>query len=144
VVKEFAAVLKEYRIYSVMSDRYAGQWVVESFTKAGVGVNYSELSASELYQEILPLINAGKVELPDNQRLLNQFAGLERRVRAGGKDLITHPPGGHDDLANACAGAVYYANKTGRHSFFIWSPFDDRPSEAALSFMSGKSGVKDE
>jgi hypothetical protein len=84
------------------------------------------------------LLNARKIELLDNQRLLNQFASLERRTRAGGKDLITHPPGGHDDLANACAGAVYYANKTGRHSFFIWSPADYRPSEAALNFMSGK------
>jgi hypothetical protein len=138
VVKEFAAVLKEYRIYSVMSDRYAGQWVVESFIKAGISVNYSELSASELYQEVLPLLNAGKVELPDNQRLLNQFASLERRVRAGGKDLITHPPGGHDDLANSVSGSVYYSNKTGRHFFRIWSPIDDMPTETALSFMSGK------
>jgi hypothetical protein len=84
------------------------------------------------------LLAAGRVELPDHPRLLNQFSSLERRVRAGGRDLITHPPGGHDDLANACAGAVYYANRTGRHSFFIWSPFDDRLSEAALNFMSGK------
>lgn len=112
VVAEFTVVMKEYRISSALSDRYAGQWVLEAFTKAGVGVNYSELSASELYLETLPLFNAGKIELPDNPRLISQFANLERRTRAGGKDLITHPPGGHDDLANAVAGAVYYAKKS--------------------------------
>jgi len=144
VVKEFAAILRQYNIRSVISDRYAGEWVREAFIKEGIGLDYSELTASELYLETLPLLTAGKVELPDNQRLLNQFASLERRVRAGGRDLIAHPPGGHDDLCNAVAGAVYYTNKMGRHFFRIWSPIDDMPTEAALSFMSGKSGVKDE
>ena len=126
VVQEFAAVLKQYRIYSVISDRYAGQWVAESFRRAGVSVDYSELSASELYQEILPLFNAGKIELPDNQRLINQIASLERRVRVGGRDLITHPPGSHDDLANSIAGAIYFAQK-GISGPLIWSVYSKWP-----------------
>jgi len=126
VVAEFAAVLKEYRICSVVSDRYAGQWVAESFAKVGIGVNYSELSASGLYEETLPLINAGKVELIDNSRLLNQFSSLERRVRSGGKDLITHPPGGHDDSANAAAGGIFYAKKIMEpRGPIAWFPIDD-------------------
>jgi len=35
--------------------------------------------------------------------------GLERRARSGGKDLVTHYPGGHDDVANAAAGALVAA-----------------------------------
>jgi hypothetical protein len=31
---------------------------------------------------------------------------LERRVARSGKDSIDHPPGGHDDVANACAGVL--------------------------------------
>ncbi len=43
----------------------------------------------------------------DNARLVAQLCGLERRtMRTTGRDLIDHPPGGMDDLANACAGAV--------------------------------------
>jgi hypothetical protein len=38
--------------------------------------------------------------------LVSQIAGLERRTRSGGKDVIDHPPGGHDELANAVAGAA--------------------------------------
>jgi len=126
VVNEFAAVLKEYRISSVVSDRYAGQWVSESFARNGIGVNPSELSTSELYQEVIPLLHAGKVELLDNPRLVNQFISLERRTRAGGKDLITHPPGGHDDLANAAAGGVYYARKIMEpRGPIAWFPFPD-------------------
>jgi len=109
-----------------MSDKYAGRWPAEAFAKVGIQVNYSELSASELYLEVLPLLNAGKVELPDNKRLLSQFMALERRVRAGGKDLITHPPGGHDDLANAAAGGVYYARKIMEpRGPIAWFPFPD-------------------
>jgi hypothetical protein len=138
VVREFAAILRQYNIRSVISDRYAGEWVREAFIKEGIGLDYSELTASELYLETLPLLAAGRVELPDHPRLLNQFSSLERRVRAGGKDLITHPPGGHDDLANSVSGSVYYSNKTGRHFFRIWLPIADMPTETALSFMSGK------
>jgi len=34
---------------------------------------------------------------------------LERRTGRSGRDLIDHPPGGHDDLANAVAGLVTVA-----------------------------------
>ena len=35
-----------------------------------------------------------------------QLCGLERRTAWGGRDSIDHGPGGHDDLANAAAGAL--------------------------------------
>ena len=40
---------------------------------------------------------------------VHQLAALERRTRAGGRDIIDHPPGGHDDLANAVAGVSVVA-----------------------------------
>jgi hypothetical protein len=39
-------------------------------------------------------------------RLVMQLCGLERRTARGGRDSIDHGPGGHDDVANACAGAL--------------------------------------
>jgi hypothetical protein len=42
-----------------------------------------------------------------------QLVGLERRTARGGKDSIDHPPGGHDDVANAAAGAIVMALKKG-------------------------------
>ena len=41
-----------------------------------------------------------------NKRLVNQLIGLERRTSRAGRDSIDHDPGGHDDIANAAAGAL--------------------------------------
>ena len=109
VVAEFTEILKAFRIQSVKSDKYAGEWVPEAFREQGIQVNNVDMTASELYLNFLPLIANGTVELLDNKRLLAQLTGLERRARSGGKDLITHYAGGHDDLANAAAGACVSA-----------------------------------
>ena len=50
--------------------------------------------------------NARRIDLLDDKRLAAQFLGLERRTSRAGKDSIDHGPSGHDDLANAAAGAA--------------------------------------
>ena len=105
-VAEFARVLRAYRVTTVAGDRYAGEWPGEQFRKHGVAYEPSERTKSELYAELLPLLNSGRVELLDHPRLLAQLASLERRTARGGRDSIDHAPGGHDDLANAAAGAL--------------------------------------
>jgi hypothetical protein len=114
VVKEYADTMKGFGVDVVGADRYAGEWVTEAFAAHGIRVQSSELSASELYAEILPLVANGSVELLDSKRLAAQLTQLERRTRMGGKDLVTHGPGGHDDLANAAAGAVVSVAREGR------------------------------
>jgi hypothetical protein len=64
---------------------------------------------SDLYRDLLPLLNSGRVELLDHPRLVTQLCGLERRTARGGRDSVDHRPGGHDDVANAVAGAVAQA-----------------------------------
>jgi hypothetical protein len=106
VVTEFAALLKTYRISSIVGDRYAGEWPRERFTVAGIKYELSDRPKGEIYRDTLPLLNSGKVELLDIPRLASQFCGLERRTARGGRDSIDHGPGAHDDLANSAAGAV--------------------------------------
>ncbi len=106
VVSDFADTLKSYRVTGVTGDRYAGEWPRERFQVHGISYTPSERTKSDLYRELLPLVNAGSVELLDVQRLNVQLAGLERRVARGGKDSIDHTPGGRDDVANAAAGAL--------------------------------------
>lgn len=106
VVREFAGVLKRYRLREVTGDRYAGEWPRERFREAGITYRLAERNRSELYGALLPAINSQQVELLDNARLVNQLVALERRTSRGGKDSIDHPPGGHDDLANAAAGVL--------------------------------------
>ena len=60
-------------------------------------------------------MNSGRVTLLDNTRLIAQLVGLERHVARSGKDAVDHPPGSHDDLINAAAGALvtaHIANRT--------------------------------
>src|SRR6516162_7305236 len=61
---------------------------------------------SSLYTNLLPLLNSNRIELLDHPRLAAQLCGLERRTARGGRDSIDHAPAGHDDLANAVAGAA--------------------------------------
>jgi hypothetical protein len=110
VVREYAGLLTQYRITRVHGDRYAGEWPREQFrSKYGIDYRCSEFTKSELYGEMLPLLNSGRVELLDNSRLIAQICNLERRTGRSGKDSIDHAPNAHDDLANAAAGALVLA-----------------------------------
>jgi hypothetical protein len=106
VVSDFAVLLRTYRIGKVFGDRYAGEWPRERFRTHGVEYLVSVKAKSEIYRDLLPVLNAGRVELPDLPRLAGQLCGLERRTARGGKDSIDHAPGGRDDIANAVAGVV--------------------------------------
>ncbi|MBS0223243.1 MAG: hypothetical protein JSR91_21140 [Proteobacteria bacterium] len=47
---------------------------------------------------------------------------MERRTSRSGRDAIGHPAGGHDDLANACAGALVIAAAQAAPA--LWRPDD--------------------
>ena len=106
VVAEVAALLRGYRLGEVTGDRYAAEWVVEAFRKEGIAYNQSERDRSAIYLDALPLFTSGRVRLLDNPRLVHQLVHLERRTGRTGKDRVDHGPGGADDVANACAGAL--------------------------------------
>lgn len=125
-VKKFATVLKEYGINKVTGDSYAGQTFVSDFEDHGIVYEKSPLSKSDLYQELEPVINAGGVELLDHPMLEGQLLTL---VSKGSK--VDHLPGGHDDHANAVAGAVYLCKEETNISLSSWA--------VALEGLSGES-----
>jgi len=106
VVAEFAALLKAYGLAEVTGDFYGGVWPGAAFAKHGIQYIASAKPKSDIYRELLPLVNAGECELLALPRLAAQLVGLERRVARSGKDSIDHGPGGHDDVANVAAGAL--------------------------------------
>src|SRR5579883_190170 len=106
VVTDFANLLAAYRVTKVTGDHYAGEWPRERFRANGITYETADAPKSDLYRDALPLLNSGKVELLDHPRLIAQLCSLERRVSRSGKDSIDHAPGGHDDIANAVAGAL--------------------------------------
>lgn len=106
VVAEFSSLLKTYRVSSIKGDRYAGEWPRERFRMHGISYEPAERTRSELYLELLPLLNSEQAVLLRNSTLQAQLCGLERRTSRAGKDSIDHAPGAHDDLANAVAGVL--------------------------------------
>jgi len=106
VVREFAVLLRSYGIYEITGDRYAGEWPRERFREHGIDYEPAERPKSDLYRDFLPILNSGRAELLDHVRLSAQLVSLERRTARGSRDSIDHPPGAHDDVANATAGVL--------------------------------------
>jgi hypothetical protein len=114
VVADSLVVLQCYQVTRVVGDRWGGEFAREPFRKAGVEYRVSDAPKSDLFRDVLPLINSGRVELLDHPRLIAQFMGFERRIARSGKDSIDHAPGAHDDVCNAAAGALLAAMQAGR------------------------------
>jgi hypothetical protein len=96
VIEEFASLCKSYRISKIEGDRYAGEFPRQQFRKCGIEYRCSDKTKSDLFRDLLPMLNAGRVTLPKSERLVNQLCGLERRVARSGKDSIDHGTGSHD------------------------------------------------
>ena len=106
VIIQMAKQIKRFGIISVTGDNYSAEFVSRAFEAEGLTYLKSEKPKSQLYVELLPRICSNLIELPDNELLVAQLSSLERRTRSGGRDIVDHPSGGHDDVANAVAGVA--------------------------------------
>lgn len=132
VTRDYARLLKRYGINSVTGDRYGGEWPREVFKRFGIRYTPAEKSKSEIYRDLLPLINSGQVELLDNETLVNQLCSLERKVGRGtGKDIVDHPPGSHDDVVNVAALAL--AHKPTKKMAGTWDTAGNHRSDTITS-----------
>ncbi len=121
VVARFAETLRRYGIYELFGDSYGREWVASEFREHGIEYrsptragSEAKLSKSELFLELLPMVNSRQAVLLNNERLERQLCLLERSVMgASGREKVDHPRGSHDDLANACAGVLVMARQRG-------------------------------
>ncbi len=111
IVGLMAGELRRFGITRIVGDNYSAQFVADAFATQRIRYTKSKIPKSGLYLELLPRICSGEIELLDDEVLVGQLAGLERRTRSGGKDKIDHPTGAKDDLANAVAGVATIASK---------------------------------
>jgi hypothetical protein len=84
-VAEAADLLRRYGVSSVRGDRYSAEWSREAFRRRGIAYEWSELDKSALFLELLPIINSGAIELLDDDPLLRELRGLERRRGSSGR-----------------------------------------------------------
>lgn len=114
IVRHYSDWLEAYGVTHVVGDRYAGRWPRDAFLRWGIRYETAAMDRSALYVETLAALASGRVELPPDEKMRRQFLMLERRTGASGRDVVDHPPGGHDDRANAVAGLVAHADRLGR------------------------------
>ena len=90
-ISELAAFAKSYRVDKVVGDHYGGEFPRELFSKSGLSYELSKQYKSDLYRELLPLLNSKNIVLPKHDKLFNQIVGLERKVARGGHDINRSP-----------------------------------------------------
>lgn len=101
-----ADLAKAYGCRLIIGDRYGAGWIPDAFNKVGVTYEHCERDRSQVYVDCLALFAAGRVRLVDNAKLVHQFANLQRKVSAVGRERVDHGPHGADDLSNASAIAL--------------------------------------
>jgi hypothetical protein len=127
VTRQYAQLLKEYRVGTVFGDNYAAQWVAGAWSGTGVAYVKSDLPKSQIYLECIPLFTRGLVRLPDHAKLIRELRLLERHVHRSGKDSVENTRKGTDDYANTVCGVLrslsrHYGYDTTYHA---WSGLPD-------------------
>jgi hypothetical protein len=117
-------LVKAYGIsYRIWGDNYAGNFAQELVRKAGMTYELASKHKSALYADpFLSLLNSKKITLPRHERAINQICSLECSTQRSGRDQISHPAHGHDDIANAIAGAADCARGS---SGYTLAPFQE-------------------
>jgi hypothetical protein len=140
-IRQFSVFLNTYRIFRVTGDAYAGCTFREDFRAFGITYNVRSTPASELYEALEPLLNAGEVELLDLPIATEQLVCLVWRG-----NRITHEPNSHDDHANAIALAAAVLRSTLQRlgpnvmPIIVTTPrtyFGDHPGGSGASIYGG-------
>jgi hypothetical protein len=88
----------------VTGDRFAGEWPREAYRAHGLTYDVAPKAKSDYYLALAAHVNGGRLELPDDARLLRELRLLERHRAPSGRDRVDAPRGEHEDRANAVAG----------------------------------------
>jgi hypothetical protein len=140
---------RAYNITDVTGDNYAGEFAKEPVRAAGIGYRLADRHKSELYNDpFLSLLNSRKIDLPRNERAINQICSLERSVQRSGRDQISHPTHGHDDIANVIAGSAYiarsFAGYDRTYKAFAWDYVDpDGPPQPVTAAQQASQRAAD-
>jgi hypothetical protein len=110
--EQVAGLIAAYGLKECTGDKYSAQFVVSAFAKHGVTYNHSERDRSKIYADVLACFTSGRARLLDTpkNRLVVQFAGLQRTTSSMGRDKIDHQKGQKDDMANAASLAMVLAS----------------------------------
>jgi hypothetical protein len=125
-LQEVAQLLKMYRVSMVFGDAYGGEFPKSVLQRFGMTYTLIKKVRSELYRDLLPLLNSATVTLPNEPELIQQLVGLERTIHAN-RERIDHPRNGKDDLANAVAGCCELLARAGVQAVAAFGTYANVP-----------------
>ena len=110
---QIAASLQAFGVRTVLCDDHARGWLSSELSRHGIALQPrpAGMDSSVFHLETLALLGSGRARLLANARLIDQYCGLERRLR-GDHEIVTHPTHGHDDLAVATSGSLWLASRS--------------------------------
>lgn len=108
VVGRIKRLDSEYDFERVNIDENAVGGGVVDFAEHDLGgkinpVAFTNESKQEMYQALKRCLEDKELSLPDHGRLVHELSALEYDFTPTGKLKVSHPPGGHDDFADAVA-----------------------------------------
>jgi hypothetical protein len=113
-VKTMVEALQIYGVTTVTGDAYGGEWPREQFGEYGISYVVSSRDKHDIYKELMPALNSRLLRLVNHPIQTKELQDLKRKPGTRGRDIIDHPPGGHDDAINAGAGALLEAYEEGK------------------------------
>jgi hypothetical protein len=119
IVAQIATNCRNYRVKEIHGDKYSAAWVRQAFERQGI--KYLECpDKSTCYMEMQPLFLQGNIAILDHPQLQRELRTLESRPRAGGRTIVDHARGSHDDHANSLAVAVQVVAATKKSLPVTW------------------------
>ena len=90
-VEQCAALLRRYGVAKIIGDKYAGEWPPARFAEHGIEFEQCARPKSDLYHDLLPLLNARRIELLNLPRLSAQLADWSGARPAAARTRSTMP-----------------------------------------------------
>ena len=118
-IAECAAELKAFGIGTAVGDKYAAGLQSEAWASNGIVYEEFTGSKSDLYQEVLGPVLAGRVDWINHPAMIAELRSLVESSRATGRPKVDHPGGGSDDAANAAVGALKLALRESGPNVFV-------------------------
>lgn len=107
-------ITKSFPIDHVAADQFAFQPLKEIFDQYGVELKENTFTPTfkkKIYFNFKKLIHSQQIDLLDHEEQMKEIKALIVEQSATGTIRIGHPPGGHDDYADALAVASYLATE---------------------------------
>ncbi|HTQ59958.1 MAG TPA: hypothetical protein VMI32_07035 [Candidatus Solibacter sp.] len=109
VLEQACTAMQEYNVSQAFSDQVLQSVVEHTVKKYGIfyqrTITYGT-GAAAMWRVVRELFVTGKVRIPENKTLISQLKALEMKFVDGGGSAV-EAKRGHDDLAVACALAIY-------------------------------------